>query len=176
MEYFTPLHWLALAILALLYIILAILMVRNTEKSSLLATFLVLLLILGFTFLALDNYTKTAKLENVTHQKILINETFSITGQIRNIGKFAIGTCVLEVKITQDLQEKILEGSMFKPNSGIKNLFKWNSSQKEPQIATKKKFVIAKNLKPREIRSFLVSMPYPPTLTKPYIRNVLSCY
>ncbi|WP_041956096.1 DUF2393 family protein [Sulfurospirillum arsenophilum] len=180
MTYFTVLHWFAMIVIVLLFALIVTLTVRSNDgKASLvppiLATFFILSLFAIFAIYALDKYTKVARLENVVQKKVLINESFSITGQIRNIGQFKIGQCVLEVKIANDSLEKIgADSAIFVPKSALDNLFNWGEGTKS--IETIKEFVIAENLHTGEMRNFTVFMRYPPSYAKPYTRYELFCH
>ena len=90
MTYFTILHWLVLSIILTLFILVIILVMRNPNEKSPLTTIGVIsgLLIMVFiiSLYGLDEYTKVARLENITQRRVLSNESFNLSGQIRNIG------------------------------------------------------------------------------------------
>lgn len=180
MAYFTVLHWLAILIIFFIFALVIILTVRNHDgKSSLLApilaSFFIMIICDIFAIYGLDKYTKVAQLENVVQKKVLINESFSITGQIRNIGNFTIGQCTLEVKVSNDTIEKIgADAAIFKPKSALDNLFSWNENSFT--VDTTKEFVIAENLYKGEMRNFTVFMRYPPSFSRPSIRYELFCH
>ena len=95
MTYFTLLHWILILIIFFIFALVLVLTIRNHDgKSSLLAPILANIFIMGivavFAIYGLDKYTKVARLENITQKKVLINESFSISGQIRNIGNSQI--------------------------------------------------------------------------------------
>ena len=180
MTYFTVLHWFAMIICILLFTLIVIITIRNHDgKSSLyapiLATFFIIFLFALFSIYGLDKYTKIARLENVVQKKVLINESFSISGQIRNIGNFQIGKCTLEVKISNEsLERSGTEGISFVPKSALDNLFNWG--EESQTIDTTKEFVIAENLYKGEMRNFTIFMRYPPSYGKPYTRYELFCH
>jgi hypothetical protein len=180
LTYFTILHWFAMIIIVLLFVLAVVLTIRNhDEKSSLyppiLAAFFITLVFSAFVIYGLDKYTKIARLENVVQKKVLLNESFSISGQIRNIGNFKIGTCVLEVKISNESLEKAgTEGISFVPKSAFDNLFNWGEDSHT--IDTTKEFVIAENLYKGEMRNFTIFMRYPPAYGRPYTRYELFCH
>lgn len=130
----------------------------------------------SFSIYGIDKFTKVAKLENVVQKKVLINESFSISGQIRNTGNFNIGKCILEVKLSNDsLETNGGEALVFAPKSGLENFFKKDTSNTNV-IETVKEFVIAENLRKGEMRNFSVFMRYPPSFSKPYTRYELYCH
>jgi len=127
-----------------------------------------------FSIYVLDKYTKIAILENIVQKKILVNESFAISGQIRNIGNFEIGKCILKVKIANNsIGNDSVDGSIFIFKSPLDNLFK---HEKKITVDTTKEFVIAKNLYKNEMRNFTVFMRYPSSYSKPYTRYELSCH
>ncbi len=179
MTYFTILHWITLIVFFLIFILLVIISKKETNPkifwSMVFSSFLVVSTLSLFSMFVLDKYTKKAKLINVTHKRVLLNETIMFFGQVKNIGRFTIGHCKLEVKIVNNaLNLNNLSGSTFyAPRSGLKALF---SSKEERPSTIIKDFVIAKDLKPGEIKNFGVSMPYPPYFQKANIRYKLYCH
>lgn len=177
---FTFLHWIVLAVIILLFILFLILIIQNHDgKSSLIAPILTDLFTMSiiaiFSIYILDKAIKVAVLENVVQKKILLNESFSISGQIRNAGKFELAKCTLEVKMSNNSVEKTgTDGAIFVPKSAFDALFK--SSSDEFTIDTTKEFVIAEDLYPGEIRNFTVFMRYPASFSKPQARYELTCH
>lgn len=178
MTYFTILHWFSLAIVITLFILVVIISFKSKTEKSPLTTILVigslLVMVFSISIYGLDEYTKVARVENVSSQKILINESFSLTGQIRNIGKFKIGKCVLEVEISNDRAGELSNTSLYTPVSIFSDFFKAKTGA--DTTPRKQKFVIAENLERGELRNFTVLMRFPPEITKPAIRHELSCH
>ncbi|MDD3341982.1 MAG: DUF2393 family protein [Sulfurospirillaceae bacterium] len=177
---FTVLHWIALVVIGLLFILFLVLIFQNANEKfplgAILTNILFVSIVTLFTFYALDKYTKVATLEHVIIKKILINESFSISGQIRNIGNFTIGACTLEVKLSND---SIGEGGtggvpLFQPKSALDSFLKWERDTNT--IETSKTFVIAEDLYKGEMRNFSVYMRYPPSFAKPKVRYELFCH
>jgi len=106
MAYFTILHWITIIILLVLFVLFSIIALKQTSKkiliSMLFSNFLVITMITIFSMFVLDKYTKIAKLENMTQKRILMTETLTLSGKIRNIGNFDIGKCKLEVKLVNN--------------------------------------------------------------------------
>jgi glucan phosphoethanolaminetransferase (alkaline phosphatase superfamily) len=105
-SYFTILHILALAFFFLLFVVLLILSLKETRKKVLAAMIfsnvLVVSMLAVFSMFVIDKYTKKAKLENVTQTRVLITESFVLSGVVRNIGKFDISKCYLNVKLVNN--------------------------------------------------------------------------
>lgn len=178
--YFTILHWITFLILLILFILFSILSLKQSNKkivySMLFSNFLVISMLGTFSVFVLDKYTKKAKLEYVTQKRILITESLTLSGKIKNIGSFTIGTCKLEVKLVSNaMSNSSLNGSnVFTPRSGLGSFF---SNDKDTQPTTViQDFVIAKDLKKDELRNFSVSMRYPPYFKKPYMKYKLYCH
>jgi len=179
LPYFTLLHWIAIIVIVMLFSLFLFLTIQNQDgKSSLLPPILTNILVMSilavFSIYVLDKYTKIARLENIVQKKILVNESFAISGQIRNIGNFQIGKCVLEVKISNNSIERTgTDSAIFVPKSAFDGLF---NRDKENVVETTKEFVIAENLHKGEMRNFTVFMRYPPSFSKPYTRYELFCH
>jgi len=180
MAYFTILHWITLIILLVVFVLFSIIALKQSNKkilvSMLFSNFLVIVMLAIFSMFILDKYTKEAKLESVTQKRILITESLTLSGKIRNIGNFDIGKCKLEVRLVNNaLTAGTVSGpKVFTPSSGLSFLF---NKKKEIQPSTViKEFVIAKNFKKGELRNFSVSMKYPPYFQKPFMRYELYCH
>lgn len=179
MTYFTILHWITLCVFLLLFILLVIVSKKETNPkifwSMVFSSFLVTSMLALFSMFVLDKYTKKGKLVNITHKRVLLNETIMFFGQVQNVGRFKIGHCKLEVKIVNNaLNVNNLSGKTFyAPRSGLSSLF---SSKNERPSTIIKDFTIAKNLKPGEIKNFSATMPYPPYFQKADIRYKLYCH
>lgn len=176
MNYFTIVHIIVLAILFVLFIALFMITLKETRKkvfwAMIFANFLVISTLAVFSMLVLDKYTKKARIENLDQKRILRNETITFTGKIRNIGKFSISACKLEVRLVNNpTTSRQLGGSdVFNPTSGLKFIKK----DTKPSTVSKT-FVIAKDLRPRELRNFSISMPYPPYFSKASTHQYLKC-
>ena len=180
MAYFTILHWFTLLILLVIFVLISIIALKQTNRkillSMLFSNFLVVTMLAIFSMFVLDKYTKQAKLESMTQKRILMTESLTLSGKVRNIGNFDIGKCKLEVKLVNNaLTAGTVSGpKVFTPNSGLGFLF---NDKKETQPSTViKEFVIAKNFKKGELRNFSVSMKYPPYFQKPFMIYKLYCH
>jgi hypothetical protein len=124
----------------------------------------------------LDKYTKKARLEDVTHTRVLLSESFVISGRVRNVGKFGISKCFLHVKLVDNaVQSGNLSGStLYKPTSGLSFLTNKLDGDKKPSTINKD-FLIAKNLRVDELRNFSASMRYPSYFVKPRLIYKLHC-
>lgn len=178
--YFTILHWITIAIFIVLFILLVFLSLKEKKKNVLLsmifASFLVTSTMALFSMFVLDKYTKEAQLYNVSHKRILRNESMHVTGKVKNVGKFKIGICTLEVKLVNEAihSGNVKGNSIFTPTSSFSQLFGDSDGVKSSTILHE--FTIAEDLEPREMRHFTVSFKYPPHFSKPVLRNKLFCH
>ncbi len=141
------------------------------EKKKLVAPMifsvaLISLLLVGFSIVTVDKYTKIAKLYKLKNKRILSIEKIVYTGIVKNEGNHEIGTVKLEIKLVNKghATGNVKGGSFYKP-SGFFDFFSDGagllSRRVKPQNITMK-FVVAKNLKPGEAKSFRVYFDYPP--------------
>ncbi len=179
-SYFTIVHIITLVIFFVIFIFLLVLSFKETRKKVLFAmifsNFLVISMLAVFSMFVLDKYTKKARLENVSQSRILISESLVLYGRVRNIGKFGISKCFLHVKLVNNaINSKNLNGTtLYKPSSGIDFLTnKTNNGEKKSTI--EKDFLIAKNLKVRELKNFSASMRYPSYFKNPRLIYKLHC-
>ena len=90
------------------------------------------------------------------------------TGIVKNEGKFTIGKVKLEVKLVNKghATGNVKGGNFYKP-SGFLDFFSGANNGKYKPQTIKKEVVVAKNLKPGEIKRFRFYFAYPG-----YFRNV----
>ena len=180
--YFTILHWLDIVFFLILFIFLVIISIKaagNSNKlllSMIFASFLVTAFGAGLGLLILEKYTKKAKLLNVKQRRVLINETLVLKGRVKNIGKFKINYCKLEIKLVNNgWGGGFSKGSFFK--SGGLNVFGSKDKQQVKPNTVKATRVIIKNgMKPGEIKSFSAIVPYPPYFKNTYLNYKLYCH
>jgi len=177
MAYFTILHILTLAILFIIYILLIVLMRKENRPkifwSMVFANTLVMGMLMVFAMPVLDKYTKKAQVENLTQKRILMTESITFSGQVRNTGSFAIGKCKFEVKLVNNplTSGKLAGSQVFRPTSGLQ----YGPDDGEKASTVVENFVIATDLKPGELRNFSVSMRYPPHFQQTTPFTTLNC-
>lgn len=166
--YFTIWHYGVVILCIVLFLITIIISIKEPRvkirNSMIFSSFLVLVLVAAFLIMALDKYTKIAKVTGVKNRRMLNTEEIVYSGYVQNVGNYTIGEVRYEIKLVNRGHEtgKVKGGSFYKP-SGFFDFIGGGDNKKanRPQkyIHT---FVIAKKLKPGETRFFSVSMPYPP--------------
>ena len=178
MAYFTILHWIAIAILLILFVLFSAMALKQTNKkiliSMLFSNFIVIAMIAILSMFVLDKYTKKARLESVTQKRILMTETFTLSGKIRNVGNFNIGKCKLEVKLVNNaISGGDVSGSQIFSPSGS-NFFSLKKNDRPSTVI--KEYIIAKNFKKGELKNFSIAMPYPPYFQITSLRYKLYCH
>jgi hypothetical protein len=133
----------------------------------LLSTTLVTALLAVFSIVIVDKYTKNVKLYKLKNKRLLSMEKIVYTGVVKNEGKFTIGDVVFEIKlVNRGHATGNVKGGNFYKTSDFWDFFGGVNKMNKPQSVTKE-FVVAKNLKPGEAKSFRVYLDYPP-----YFRSV----
>jgi len=178
MAYFTILHWITLLILLVVFVLFSILALKQTNKkiliSMLFSNFIVIVMIGILSMFVLDKYTKKARLESITQKRILMTETFTLSGKVRNIGNFDIEKCKLEVKLINNaISGGDVSGSQVFSPSGL-SFFSLKKNSRPSTVV--KEYVIAKNFKKGELKNFSIAMPYPPYFQKTSLRYKLYCH
>ncbi|GAB6074181.1 DUF2393 family protein [Nautilia lithotrophica] len=180
--YFTILHWLDIVFFLVLFIFLVIISIKaagNSTKlllSMIFASFIVTAFGAGLGLIILEKYTKKAKLIDVKQRRVLINETLVLKGRVKNIGKFKINYCKLEIKLVNNgWGGKFTKGSFFKP--GGLNIFGSKDKQEaKPNTVKATRIIIKDGLLPGEIKDFSAIVPYPPYFKNTYLNYKLYCH
>ncbi len=167
--YFTIWHYAVIAFVAILFLLLTLLSLRekkpNVRNSMILSSFVVMVLVAAFMLMALDKYTKKAEVFELKNRRILTTEQIVYSGFVQNVGNYTIGEVKLEIKLVNKghVTGNVKGGSFYKP-SGFFDFFGGGGDDKRkyrPQQVIET-FVIAKNLRPGKTEQFHVSMDYPP--------------
>lgn len=160
--YFTIIHWITLILFLLLMIFIVIASYKNLNTKQFITASLFAIPLLTFGLIGamygVNNITKQAKILEVSHRNVIRNESILITGRIKNIGNFKIGTCYLEIDI-YDMKKNKLSHGVFTPIVWITDLFSEVKPSK-PLFITKE-VLIAENLEPGKIKRFTISVRNP---------------
>ena len=179
--YFTILHWLNIVFFLILFIFLVVVSIKAAGEnvklliSMIFASFLVtgFAAVLGVIFL--EKYTKKAKILEVKQRRVLINETLVLKGRVKNIGKFKINYCKLEIKLVNNALGGFNKRSFFK-SGGLSIFGSKEKKQQRPNTVKATKVIIKNGLRPGEIKSFLTIIPYPPYFKNTFLRYKLYCH
>jgi len=173
--YFNIFHFIALAVLALLSVLFALILRGEKNKKFFkiyVAINVVATLTLGYFFMMIvDKYTKKAVLTEFSGHRVLRNETIVFKGSLRNTGEFSIANCDLTVKlINNPVSKDTISGSIFKP-SGLSLSSRGDERSNVAEITAS----VAKNIAPKQIRNFSLSMPYPSYFANTQTITKLEC-
>jgi len=140
---------------------------QDTDKlkyAMLFTATLISIFLAIFSILVVDKYTKDVKLYKMKNKRLLSIEKIIYTGIVKNEGSHTIGKVTFEIKlVNKGHATGNVKGGNFYKSSGFFDFFSngMGMSQSKPQSITKE-FVVAKNLKPGEAKSFRVYFRYPP--------------
>ncbi len=167
MTLFNYWHYGVLGIVFIMFIIGVISAFKQPKAKlvmpMLISVTLVSALLASFAVVAVDKYTKKVKLYRLKNKRLLSIEKIVYTGIVKNEGSFPIGKVTFEIKILNKghATGNVKGGSFFKA-SGFINFFTGGSEVRyKPQSITKE-FIVARNLKPGEAKTFRVYFDYPP--------------
>lgn len=165
-------HYIVLSIILLIFIGGMVSAFRQTNKKlifpMIISVSLISVLLVGFSIVVVDKYTKIPKVYKLENKRLLSIEKIVYTGIVKNEGNHEIGTVKIEIKLVNKghATGNVKGGNFYKP-SGFFDFF---SSGKDilykPQTIIKE-FVVATNLKPGEAKAFRVYFEWPP-----YFRSV----
>jgi len=179
--YFTILHWLDIAFFLILFIFLTILSVQaagNNVKlliSMIFSSFLVTTFGAVLGIIILEKYTKKAIVYDVRQRRVLINETLVLKGKVKNIGKFKINYCKLEIKLVNNgWGGGFRKGAFFKP--GGLSLFGSKDKESRPNVVKETRYIVTDGLNPGEVKFFSAVIPYPPYFKNTYLNYKLYCH
>ena len=180
--YFTILHWLDIVFFLILFIFLVVISIKAAGESvkllisMIFASFLVTTFAAGLGLIILEKYTKKAKLLDVKQRRVLINETLVLKGRVKNIGKFKINYCKLEIKLVNNgWGGGFTKGTFFK-SGGISIFGSKEKQQQKPNTVKATRVIIKDGLLPGEIKDFSAIVPYPPYFKNTYLNYKLYCH
>lgn len=176
MQYFTIWHILVIiSSLILFFAICACIYLMRSKinaYAAISANFVLFIIIIFSSMFIVDSYTKNASIQNVSTRRILSNETIVYTGVIRNLGKYHIWRCVLDVKMNTAFGKlSDMKAHLTKSNKFFSFLYKNEREDLEP-VTTQ---IVIKSLKPYEIRNFTAILKYPPTFQNVKFTYSLNC-
>ena len=120
-----------------------------------------------FSIMVVDKYTKKVGLYKLKNKRLLSTEQIIYTGIVKNEGNHKIGQITFEIKlVNKGHATGNVKGGNFYKTSGFWDFFGGSNKLYKPQSIVKE-FVVAKNLKPGDAKSFRVYFKYPP-----YFRSV----
>ena len=178
--YFTTLHWLNVLFFLILFIFLVILSIKALDnKKTLLSMIFFSFLITVFSavigLIILEKYTKKAEVLNLVQRKVSLNEVLVLKGEVKNVGKFRINYCKLEIKLINLSDEKKRQKeSFFFKSSGLDIL--GSKEQKQLNVIEVTRVIIKDTLLPGEVKSFATILPCPSYFNDVYLKYKLYCH
>lgn len=166
--YYTIWHWSAIIVFTIAFVLLVFLALKEKNHkntiSMIFASFLVIVTASVFTLLAIDKYTKEAKLYGVKNTRILRNETIVYTGYVKNTGNYTIGEITFKLKLINKghVVGNVKGGNFYKPSGFIGFFTSFGEEKREyrPQ-KVEKEVVVARNIEAGKSAYFRVEMKYP---------------
>ncbi|NOQ30600.1 MAG: DUF2393 domain-containing protein [Helicobacteraceae bacterium] len=166
--HYTILHWLILCISLVIILFLIYLVYLKAEQKSKITlytiTFLSILTLTYMSFHILDGYTKQVELVKFKNKRNLLNETIVFSGFAKNVGRYEVKEVYLEVRLRNEGMGTLASKTFFSPSGFFKK-------ENYRPTTTTTKVLIAENLKPKNMTSFQVNVPFPPYFTKTSIEH-----
>ena len=165
MTLFNYWHYITLFIILVVFVLIVRQIFKGTNKKLVMPMIFSVVLVTSLaTFLAItviDKYTKQVSLHKLKNKRLLSTEQIIYTGLVRNDGNHKIGKVYLEIKlVNKGSAIGNVKGSSFYQTSDFWDFLGGMNKVKRPQ-SIKKEFVVAKNLKPGQVKSFRVYFRYP---------------
>lgn len=162
MMHMTIIHWIVVLVFILIFILLAVLVLSDKNSKSrvsiLIATFVVVIIGAVVSLLILDKYLKKAKIMSYKTTRNYNSESVSITGVIKNIGKFKIAYCSLDIKIINKVKHNNKKRLYYKTSNSMDSLFK---SGKYKKNFLEESFTVVEDLFPKRTKTFSKSIKIP---------------
>jgi hypothetical protein len=179
MPYMTILHWIGVVFFILLFFILSLLAMKEKSpkirNSMIFSAFILSLFGAVISIFVLDKYTKKAKILSYSQKRVLSTEKIQFSGRVQNIGNFKIKECAITVKLSNNAMKMGRpKNAFFKPSSSLGMLFSDKKDEKPSVI--KEDFIVATNLKPKQIKNFRINMNYPPHMNAPGLKLTINCH
>ncbi len=175
MIHFTLLHWIVVIVFVLLFLVLALLSLREKRRKTVLtmifSSFLLTVTAAIISLIVLDKYTKKAKIITYTTQHDLARESVIVRGIVQNVGNYEIGYCNLEVRVSRNPRGSRVS-SYFTPTKSLDFLTKKGGRTNSVTVEEE----IAQRLKPGEKRKFYMTVRFPTYFEDPKYFLKLHCH
>jgi hypothetical protein len=170
----TIIHWIVGAIFLLLFLILTLLSIREKNLKTMVAmifsSFLLTVSATVISMIVLDKYTKKVKILTYTTQKDLAHESVIVRGVLQNVGKYEVGYCTLEIRVSNNPRGR-RASSYFTPTKSLD--FMGDVGNKVSSVTVEED--VAENLAPGEKKKFFTSVRYPTYFENPKYTLKLHC-
>ena len=166
MTHLTIWHYLTLVIVLFIFAGGVFISLKQEKKKLILpmlfSVTLVSLAIAVISMFIVDKYTKEVELHKLKHKRILSIEKIIYTGVVKNTGNYTIGKVTLDLKLVSRGKLGGLESTTFYKTSSFFDIFSGATKSNIGSNVLKKSFIVAKNLKPGQAKSFRVYFKFPP--------------
>jgi len=166
MTYLTVWHYVVMVVVLLMFVAGAIVSFGQKKKKLVLpmlfSVTLVSVAIAILMMFVVDKYTKHVELYKLKNKRILSLEKIVYRGIVKNTGNYTIGEVTFNIKLVSRGKSGNLESTTFYKSSGFLDMFSGVTKSSKGSNTIEKSFVVAKNLKPGQVKSFRVYFRYPP--------------
>ncbi len=175
MMHLTVIHWVIIAIFLFLFVVLSLLALREKSTKSMLsmvfASFILSIFAIVISLVVLDKYIKKAKIISFNTQRDFAHESVIVRGVIQNVGKYDIGYCNLEIRISNGALGARTPSSYFTPTKGLD--FMGSGGRKNTLT---EEVEVSQSLRPGEKKNFFVTIRFPSYFEKPKYKLKLNCH
>jgi len=165
MTYFTVWHYLTMFIVLIIFVGGVIVSLKQEKKKMVLpmlfSVTLVSVAIAVLSIFIVDKYTKHVELYRLKNKRLLSLEKIIYRGVVKNTGNYTIGKVTFDIKLVSRGKRGGLESTTFYKSSGFLDFFSGVTKSSKSTNSVKKSFVVAKNLKPGQVKAFRVYFKYP---------------
>ena len=178
--YFSIVHWLLIGFFIIFFIALSLLSAQAKSTSVVLggifASFLVTTFMGILGIVILEKYTKKGEFIKLQERRILFNETFMVNGYIKNVGRFPVNYCKVDIKIINNNRKQFSKGTFFK--SGGFDIFGGKDKKiAKPNTMEKVQYFTYKPaLKPGYMQPFSIIMKYPGYFSGAMVIKKIYCH
>lgn len=166
MSLLTPLHYLLLGGLGLVFILGAILALRSNSKFSIFATVILIIALLGtFLWNAINEHVYRVEITNVKQERYYQSEQILIKGVVRNVGKYPVANVAAIIRLSNAKSGNQAKASQFARPGAFAELFEGDNPDFKSQNVVEK-HVVADYLSPGSSKTFRIMMDFPPHFTR----------
>lgn len=158
----TPWHYFLVGGLSIVFIIGIIISMQTKYKLSILTTItLILILIGGFSWKAINESAYLVEVSNLDQVRYYQSEQILIKGTVRNVGEFPVANVIAIVKLNNSHGGVSGKDSIFTQPSVFAEIYKGDDPKFKRQNVSEE-HVIADYLDPGHSKPFRILMKYPP--------------
>lgn len=176
MIYFSPLHWIIVLIFVCLFIVLSLLAMKEKKQqtviSMIIASFIVTVFAAVISLYVVDKYTKKVKIVTYKIVEDKKHESVIVRGSVKNVGRYEVGYCTLQLRMSNDIKGRYAKTSYFTPTTSL-DFF--GSKQSKKNIIKVEKDIVH-DLSPSERKKFVFIARIPSHFQGTKFRLQLFCH